>query len=270
MQINSLRLMTVFPHPDDETLSMGSVIALYAAQGFDIDIVCLTKGERGWPGPKEKNPGLSTLGEIRTQELEQAASTMGVKGVNFLGYLDGDVDKADPAEISARIASEIRRVKPQVIVTFGPDGIYGHPDHIATSQFTHMAVVRAANPNDPALKGHEAHLINKLYYSVESNEIVEIINNEVGGIQFEVDGVQRYLTGWPSWMITTRINARDHIETAWKAILCHKTQLPGFSGLLNLPEDKRSDIWGVGHFYRVFSNVNGGRDMEGDLFAGLR
>jgi LmbE family N-acetylglucosaminyl deacetylase len=270
MKTNSFNLMTIFPHPDDETLGMGGVIATYAAQGINIHILCLTKGERGWPGPKEKYPGQKALGEIRAHELERAASTLGAREVKFLGYLDGDVDQADPAEISAKIAAEIRRVKPQVIVTFGPDGIYGHPDHIATSQFAHLAVVRAANQHDQALQDLAAHSINKLYYSIESAKNVEIINREAGGIQFEIDGEQRSLTGWPDWMISTQIDAHDHIETTWKAILCHQSQLPGFSGLLNLPNQSRTEIWGVGHFYRVFSNVNGGRNKEADLFAGLR
>jgi LmbE family N-acetylglucosaminyl deacetylase len=64
--------------------------------------------------------------------------------VEFLDYIDGDLDQADPAEAIGQIVSHIRRIQPQVIVTFGPDRSYGHPDHIAISQFTSAAVVCAA------------------------------------------------------------------------------------------------------------------------------
>jgi LmbE family N-acetylglucosaminyl deacetylase len=265
-----LKLMTVFPHPDDESLGMGAVLAKYAAEGVEIHLVCLTRGERGWPGPQKANPGLQKLGEMRANELRCAARALGARQVTFLGYLDGDVDQAAPEGITTQIAAAIRAVQPQVVVTFGPEGTYGHPDHIACSQFTHAALIRAADARFTDPRGLPPHTVSKLYYMVDSVEVVEVVRQVMGGIYFPVDGSMRHHFGWLDWMITTRIDARQHVETAWEAILCHQTQLPGMPGLLEMSGEQRQAVWGTGNFYRAFSAVNAGRTREEDLFAGLR
>jgi LmbE family N-acetylglucosaminyl deacetylase len=266
----TFKLLTIFPHPDDESLGMGGVLAKYAAEGVQVTLVCLTRGERGWPGPKETNPGFQELGELRERELRCAAQALGAHEIVFLGYLDGDVDRQDPAEITAKIAAEIRRVQPQVVVTFGPDGAYGHPDHIACSQFTHTAVIRAADARFIDSLAQHPYAVKKLYYMVDSIPLVEIIRQTLGGINFTVDGENRHHWGWPDWMITTRIDAQDYASTAWDAILCHQSQLPGMPGLEQMPEAQRRQVWGVGNFYRALSFVNADRAKEDDLFAGLR
>ena len=117
----NLKLLVVFAHPDDESMGMGGTLAKYSAQGVDTYLICASRGERGWFGPKEENPGLSKLGQIRTKELENAAKELGIKEIQFLNYLDGEVDQADHAEVRAKIVAHICRIRPQVIVTFPPD-----------------------------------------------------------------------------------------------------------------------------------------------------
>lgn len=265
-----LKLMTVFPHPDDESLGMGGTLAKYAAEGVEVYLACLTRGERGWPGPEATYPGLQTLGKLREDELLCAAKILGAGEVTFLDYLDGEVHQADPAEAIARIASEIRRVRPQVLVTFGPDGAYGHPDHIATSQFTQAALIRAADAGYAVPEDQPAHLVSKFYYMIDTQALVDLIRQVLGGIQFTVDGLVRSHFGYPDWLVTTKIDASQYWRTAWQAILCHQTQLPGLDGILEMTEAQRRQVWGAGTFYRVFSLVSGGRDMETDLFSGLR
>ncbi|MDO9302479.1 MAG: PIG-L family deacetylase, partial [Anaerolineales bacterium] len=93
-----LKLLAVFAHPDDESMGMGGTLAKHSAEGVDTHLVCASRGERGWAGPKEQNPGLSRLGQIRTVELENAVKELGMKGLYFLDYIDGDVDQAHHAE----------------------------------------------------------------------------------------------------------------------------------------------------------------------------
>jgi len=126
-----LKLLAVFPHPDDESLGLGGTLAKYSAEGVETYLVCATRGERGWNGPEDQNPGLAALGKIREGELKCAADHLGLKEITFLGYIDGDVDQAIPQQIIAEIVTQIRRIQPQVIITFSLDGNYGHPDHIA-------------------------------------------------------------------------------------------------------------------------------------------
>ncbi len=142
-----LKLMAILAHPDDESLGAGGVLAKYAAEGIETFLVTATRGERGWFGDEREYPGLEALGQMREAELHAAAKVLSIRSVDFLGYLDGELDQANPAEVVAKIVGHLRHVKPDVVVTFGPDGSYGHPDHIAISQFTTAAIVEAASPD---------------------------------------------------------------------------------------------------------------------------
>jgi LmbE family N-acetylglucosaminyl deacetylase len=265
-----MKLLAVFAHPDDESMGMGGTLAKYAADGVETYLVCATRGERGWFGSEETNPGFERLAEIRTKELESAAKVLGLKEINFLNYVDGDLDQADPLEAIGRIVTHIRRIKPQVVVTFPHDGNYGHPDHIAISQFTNAAIVCAADPAYIDREKQASHRVSKLYYFVDSEQFANFLTRYLGGIEFPVDGQVRGEAPWKEWMITTRVEVSSTWKTAWEAIACHQSQLPSLSPLLELPEDEiRQLLMLQGTFYRVFSLVNGGRKIETDLFEGL-
>src|SRR4051812_25659316 len=144
--METLKLLCVLAHPDDESLGNGGMLAKYGAEGVETYVLTATRGERGWFGPPEDNPGMTELGQIRESELRAAAAVLGVCEVTLLDYIDGDLDQADPAEAIAQIVAHIRRIRPQVVTTFDPSGAYGHPDHIAICQFTTAATVAAADP----------------------------------------------------------------------------------------------------------------------------
>ncbi|MEK7310806.1 MAG: PIG-L deacetylase family protein [Chloroflexota bacterium] len=266
----SLKLMCILAHPDDESMGTGGVLAKYASAGVATYLVTATRGERGWNGPEEDNPGLEALGKMREAELIEAASVLGLHEVSHLDYVDGDLDQADPRQAIAKITQFIRRVRPQVVVTFSPDGAYGHPDHIAISQFTQAAIVCAADAGYIDPQAAQPHRVSKFYYMVESESLVQAVRSIMGGISMEVDGVNRRHFGWPEWAITTRIDATAHWRTVVKAILCHRSQIPSLPGFNEWGDDLHKKIWGPGNFYRVFSLVNGGRRVEDDFFEGLR
>jgi LmbE family N-acetylglucosaminyl deacetylase len=264
----TLKLLAIFPHPDDETLGLGSTFARYSAEGVETYLVCATRGERGWFESEGPNPGLEGVARIREAELRCAAENLGLHEVNLLDYIDGDVDRADVAGIIRKLVSEIRRIKPQVVITFSPDGAYGHPDHIALSQFANGALVCAADASYE--DGQPAHRVSKLYYMVDSFDIVEAANEAFGGISMEVDGVTRYHQGWEDWQITTVLDNKKYMDRVQKAIQCHKSQLPGYGPIGEWSVAELIKVFGIGHFYRAFSLVNGGRNVESDLFEGLR
>jgi len=266
----SLKLLAIFPHPDDESLGLGGTLAKYSAEGVGTHLVCATRGERGWSGPEEQNPGLEALGRLREGELRCAAGVLGLREVSFLDYLDGDVDQADPEEIIAKITTHVRRIRPEVVVTFPPDGNYGHPDHIALAQFTAAALICAADEGYHDPQSQPSHRVSKFYHMVDSKDFVETVRQAIGEISMGVDGVERNHFGWEEWAVTTRIEANAYFDTVWQAILCHQSQLPGYGPLLELPRETLLKIWGTGTFVRIFSLVNGGREVESDLFAGLR
>jgi LmbE family N-acetylglucosaminyl deacetylase len=263
-----LKLLAIFPHPDDETLGLGSTLARYSSEGAETYLVCATRGERGWFDSEGPDPGFAEVARIREAELRCAAEHLGLREVCFLDYIDGDVDQAEPQEIIGKIVAHVRRIKPQVVVTFSPDGAYGHPDHIALSQFANAALVCAA---DASFASNEApHRVSKFYYMVDSLEIVEAAIEAFGGISMDVDGVTRHHVGWQDWEITTKLDNHKYLEKVRNAIRCHKSQLPGYGPMADWSLEELSKVFAAGNFYRAFSLVNSGRNVETDLFEGLR
>lgn len=267
--MTSFRLLAIFAHPDDESMGMGGTLAKYASEGVDTHLICASRGEKGWFGLEEQNPGPEQLGRLRTNELIQAANILGLKSVEYLGYLDGEVDQAEPAEIIEKIVRHIRKIRPQVVVTFPPDGNYGHPDHIAIGQYTTAALVCAADSTYPDLNNLSSHRVSKFYYMVDGEKFINLIAPFMGDMSFSVKNQLRGEFPWKEWMITTRIDTAEHCQTAWRAILCHQSQLHSIGVLAKLPEDAAASVLAMqGTFYRVFSLVNGGGGEETDLFDG--
>jgi LmbE family N-acetylglucosaminyl deacetylase len=161
-------ILAVYAHPDDEAFTTGGVLAHYAAQGHRVALICATRGEVG----EISDPALATaetLGQVREEELRCAANALGLSELIFLGYRDsgmaGTAENQHPEafanaaaeEVVARLVGHIRRLQPDVVITFDPGGGYGHPDHIAAHRHTVAAFHAAA---DAAIRrrwrrGHE-------------------------------------------------------------------------------------------------------------------
>jgi LmbE family N-acetylglucosaminyl deacetylase len=269
-----LRLLAILAHPDDETLGIGGVLAHYAAEGVEVDLVTATRGEGGrFRGVKEGpgHPGREKLASIREQELRAAASVLGIRSITHLGYGDGRLDEADPREAIGRVANEIRRLRPHVVITFPPDGGYGHPDHIAICQLATAGIVLAAAPASPgAGPAGTPHAVSKLYYFVSSRAHWDAYQAAFKKLTSLVDGVEREGEPWPDWMITTVIDTRAHWEQVQRAVDCHDSQVAAYESLRKLGPEHREALWGRKELYRALSLVNGGRARENDLFEGLR
>jgi LmbE family N-acetylglucosaminyl deacetylase len=256
-----MKLLAVVAHPDDESLGFGGTLAKYAREGVEVFLLTATRGERGqYRGLRAGeggHPGSTALADIREAELRHAAEVLGVGDVSLLNYPDGDLDRAAPRQVVGRIADHVRRIAPDVVVTFGPYGAYGHPDHIAISQFTAAAVVTAMMP------------VSKLYYLAWSRSEWDAYQAAVGTLHSMVDGVQRVVTPWPDWALTTLVDTRSVWPVVWRAVLCHESQVAAYGPLKSLSPERHEALWGRQSFYRVFSTVNGGRARESDLFEGV-
>ncbi|HET9952837.1 MAG TPA: PIG-L family deacetylase [Candidatus Eisenbacteria bacterium] len=261
----ALRLLAVLAHPDDESLGFGGVLAKYAAEGVETAVVTATRGDAGrYRGVKEgegpEHPGREALARIREGELRAAAALLGVRHLALLGYPDGALDRVDAVEATGRIADEIRRLRPHVVVSFGPDGAYGHPDHIAVSQLAGAAIVAAAS----------THAVSKFYSMAMPEGAMAAYQAAFKKLTSLVDGVERQAHPWPDWAITTVVDTREQWETVWKAVACHDSQIAAYQRLRELSPEHHEALWGRQYYYRVFSSVNGGRRRETDLFEGLR
>jgi LmbE family N-acetylglucosaminyl deacetylase len=136
--MNSSSLLAVFAHPDDESVACGGLLALAADRGIRVSLLCLTGGE-----------GRGTR-QVRVDELNAAARVLGFSDVSVLEYEDGMLPWTDADALERDIRSAIARTGAGIVVTFGEDGLYWHPDHIAVHERT-TAAVAALGDAAPAL-----------------------------------------------------------------------------------------------------------------------
>lgn len=266
----TLKLLCILAHPDDESLGLGGTLAKYQAEGVDTYLLTATRGQAGWFGPVEDHPGTEALGDIRAAELEAASQVLNIQETILFDYMDGQLDQADEAQVIGQIVSHIRRIRPDVVATFDPFGIYGHPDHIAISQLTTAAVAAANDVHYKDDREQQPHAVKKLYYRIGTQAELDVYQSAFGDLVMHVNGQKRRASGWPDWAVTTCLDTSEYWSQVWQAVSCHQTQLPGYQALQKLPPTQHQALWGQQSFYRVFSLVNGNKLPETDLFAGLR
>ncbi len=161
------RLLGIFAHPDDETFCAGGAFAKYVDAGAEVMVVSFTQGEAG----QIRNAGVAsrrTLGQIQARELQSACQELGVQNAVCLDFGDGKLSNIDLNILIEKAVEIIRTFRPHAVVTFGDDGAYGHPDHIAVSRATTKAFSIAGDPQYFAKQiesGLKAHSPERLYHS---------------------------------------------------------------------------------------------------------
>ena len=139
------RILAVFAHPDDESFCAGGTLATYAAAGAEVMVVSATRGDAG----QIHDPSVATrhtLGQVRARELDLACERLGIRSAICLDYGDGTLHQVEPEALTRHITRIVREFQPDVVITFGPDGAYGHPDHIAIGAATTTACDLAGDP----------------------------------------------------------------------------------------------------------------------------
>jgi LmbE family N-acetylglucosaminyl deacetylase len=235
-------LLAVLAHPDDESFGVGGTLALYARQGVAVYLVCATRGEAGTVG-EEYLQGYDSIADRRVAELQCAAEKLGLAGVHFLGYRDsgmpGSTDNhhrqalvaAPLDEVTAKIVAQIRRLTPQVVVTFDPIGGYRHPDHIAIHRATLQAFHQAGDPSYH--DGLPSYQPQKLYYQTIPKTFLRIV---VWGMKLFGRDPRRYgrnrdidlasLVRGGNFPVHARIDYRPVAEIKEAAAQCHISQIP--------------------------------------------
>ena len=195
-------LLLVFAHPDDESSSVAGTTAKYTQRGVSVDLVCATRGEKGTR--LDVPPDVDTA-TAREAGLRIAARITGIRDIYLLGYMDGDLEKADTGEVANRVMKIMQKVQPEVVITFGPDGISGHPDHKAISRATTVAFEMLTESGSGP---------RKLYYvTIPESALAEIGNEDLDGINTRPDDE-----------ITTTINITGHLDTKIRALEAHSSQ----------------------------------------------
>jgi len=277
----SRTLLVLFAHPDDETFATGGTLAHYARRGVRTLLGCATRGEAGVVHEEGAEPP-EDMGKVREEELRCACRTLGVEEVRFLDYRDsgmvGSPDnehprafvRADPEEVAGRILSLFREFRPQVVITFGPDGGYGHPDHVAIHRHTVEAWQRAGDPERcPDLAQDPPR---KLYYLARPRHYYRRMRQmmwQMGLLEQAPAEEEVQRLGVPDEKVTTTVDIRDVLELKYQALRCHRTQLPPDSPWRNLPLDLLREY--LGYEFFTLAAVRGEEIVTGedDLFAGL-
>jgi N-acetyl-1-D-myo-inositol-2-amino-2-deoxy-alpha-D-glucopyranoside deacetylase len=265
-------LLAVFAHPDDEAFGTGGTLARYASEGVETTLVCATRGE---VGEIAEGTGATpeTLGEVRENELRCAAETVGVRELIFLGYRDsgmaGTPENQNPqAFINApadpvvrQLVEIIRRVRPEVVVTFEPNGGYGHPDHIAIHNYTvrafHLAGDAAQYP-DLGAPWQAA----RLYYTAIPRSFFRRMVDEMKALGMD-EGEYKWLEegegrGWPDENITAVVDVSDTVEAKWQALNCHRTQFGPGNLFRRLPDATVKQMMGREAFSQAWPPRDGG------------
>lgn len=268
-------LLAVLAHPDDETFGTGGTLALYAHQGVAVHLVCATRGEVGEMEEKYMR-GFNSIAERREAELRCAAEKLGLAGVYFLDYRDsgmpGTPDNEHPQALAAQpveqvaeeIAGYIRRVQPQVVITFDPIGGYRHPDHIAIHKATVMAF-------ETLVKTGEAP--QKLYFQTIPRtllrwavRIMKLIGKDPRkfGKNGDIDIQSIVEVDFPTHAV---IDYRSVADIRDEASACHASQ--GGASLTGGSLMGRARRWFMSKelYMRAYPPVQAGEKKERDLFA---
>jgi LmbE family N-acetylglucosaminyl deacetylase len=269
--VSQSTLLAVFAHPDDEAFGTGGTLIKYAAKGCNVHLVTATRGEAG----EISDAGLATaanLPEVREQELRCACEIYGIQPPRFLDYLDGQLPIVHQGQAVGKLVRIIRELQPQVLITFGPDGIYGHYDHIAVHRWANIAVELAADPDcfpDPQGEVCQRHEVSKVYHVAMPEEQVDALAR-AGRSAVMMDGVPFPFVGRRPDEITTVIDVSDYAETKLRGIRCHATQVAPDSPLAGEPEAVMAHPWFQReHFILARSSVGWPDGVEGDLMARL-
>ena len=241
-------LLTIFAHPDDETFSTAGVMAAAVERGVPVTVISATRGEAG----ESAIAGLEDperLGVVRERELREAMRQIGVSDVRLLGYRDSGMAESPSGEhpdafirvsaetAAARLASHIRSVRPHVILTFGPEGLYGHPDHLHMHHAVLRAIQLAADPCHKSRASAEPWQTPVLYFVAFPREDMLSLFDRPNSPLSSLPEDARANLGTPRSQITYRIDIECWRESKRAAIASHRTQTAEGGPLAGIPPE---------------------------------
>ena len=239
------KILAVFAHPDDEAFGPGGTLAKYAAEGVEIHLLCATRGEMGeWsPAARSLRNKEEKIENVRENELLKSAEIIGIKNVEFLDFIDGQLSNSIYHVLADKIIEKIKSFKPQIVLTYERLGLSGHLDHIAVSMITTYAFLKTT----VALKLYYLCFLEKWYDESDANYFVY------------------HPKGYKEQEITTRIDFSNYWETKKNAMLQHKSQMNDVTKLL-AKYDKRPNI---DNFILQDHRLTKLKFPENDLFNGI-
>jgi len=233
--LEATSLLAIFAHPDDEAFRCGGTLALLARRGVRVWVLCATRGEAGVPGlPPERT------GQVRERELRCSCRALGIEPPRFLDYRDGTLAQVDEEQAVAQVTQIARELRPQILLTWPPDGVSGHPDHVAVSRWAGEAFRRTTDPM-------------ALYHTVVPRSLAEALE-------------MTHLHTVPDEQVTLTVDVTPAWEQKLAAIRCHRTQMDG-SPILSASEERRRLFLGTEHFRLAVVRPDSPAGLSKDFFG---
>ena len=259
----TVRLAGVFAHPDDDSYVLGGTLLLHPG-AVEPTLVFATSGEAG-PIAAGSPATRSTLGEVRQREQRAFLEAVGYAGaaIRFLRHPDYRLPEVPFERLVGEVEAVLEAVRPQVVVSFGPDGLTSHHDHIRTGEAAAEAFRRAR-----AAAGEPQDAFQRLYQAAYPRSDVDRFYAGVrqGGFDYGEEGNLFDLTGVSDERIAVRVDTRAVAGRKWAAILRHQSQLEEHE---RIPEPLRWIVLDAECFVQAFPERPPGGPVAGDLLAGL-
>jgi LmbE family N-acetylglucosaminyl deacetylase len=273
----TLTMMAIHAHPDDEASSTGGVLATYSAQGIRTVVVTCTNGEFGdAPGgikPGQDGHDEQAVAQQRLTELRKSCEILGVTNLELLGYHDSGMPDWDYKElpdafcnvpldtVSGRITQLIEQYRPQVLITYDDKGPYQHPDHVHASRAAQQAFAESGIPVKLYLSAMRGSVWKQVFDALrEAGE--EVPDWE------DADPEAARMAAESEARITTTVDIRPVLSRKRDALFAHSSQIQD-SFFSKLPESVAEVAFGQETFIRA-EDSTGTAVPEDDLFAGLR
>ena len=258
------KLLAIFAHPDDEGAISGT-LAHYAGNNTEVMLICTTRGEAG----EISDPTLATpetLAEVRTEELRAACDIIGIRELHFLGYRDSGMAntpanedpralvQAKPEEAIGRLVALIRRLKPDIVITFEPFGWYGHPDHQTTERFVTAAYEHSGEAAAYPEAGPPWQPQRLFYTAMPFSRFQAMVDyakaHDIDISMFEQ--LPQDLLQQTEAQITHIMDIRHLFETKQAAMQVHRTQFGEDNLFRKVPEEVSRQMMGYEHFIQVY------------------
>jgi N-acetyl-1-D-myo-inositol-2-amino-2-deoxy-alpha-D-glucopyranoside deacetylase len=279
------RMLACFAHPDDEAFAASGFLASCTARGVDVRLVCATCGEEGdirAPGSAQRE----TLGQVRCEELRRSCQVLGLQEPILLGYRDsgwGDAPaqyhprafvNAPAEEVVRRLVVEMRRFRPQMVLTFEPGGLSGHKDHMAISKRTTVAFQTAGNPKafpEHTQNGLAPYHPRLLYYVARPRgfRLQRALQLRQAGMDVPLPPPELRDQGVPPEAIHAALDVSAHLDRKIASMLCHRTQIDPDWPFLRVPRDVAVELLGQEHIIRAYPPVPSGTTLSPDLLSDL-
>lgn len=268
-------ILWILAHPDDESFGSAGTMAWARNSGLRTAYVCATRGESG----QIREPHLATresLGAVREQELRTAMAVVGLSELRMLGFRDSGMENTDtnndpralvqqpPEEILVHLVGHIRDLRPSTVVTFGAEGIYGHPDHVMIGKIAARAVELASDESWlPELQ--EPWRAGALYAAAAPRERLEAIAARPDSPFGEISDASRRNLGTPSAEITHWLDVSPWLELKRAALAAHRTQIDAEAVIRSEPTEEERLRYSFEQYQRRPLPWDPGMDLEDTL-----